>query len=200
MEKLKEHIWSIWKTSEMCHLSLESTRYLNKPRSKEEFDFIKKSIYLRNIARSLWAICIIDLHKITSESSKDKISLRKLINKLKNKQYKDHNIPSDKIDNWEMLLIENQTIIENLKIYRDKRYAHLETGFEDLKDIYFKDIEDILYIIDVVVSDIYNHAFDTDVDLKHRFRKHNGQKEIRALVDHHNIQRSERLDSFFKKK
>lgn len=193
---LKDHIWLIWETLERSHINFESTKYLNSPHTEDEFNFVRGSLYFKNIAGSLWRICVIDLHKVISISRNDSFSLKKLINKLKDGHYHGHNIPMSAIIQWELAIEENDVTIKKLLTLRNKLFAHTDVEFVDERDVTFSEVSEIYAMIETIISDVYFCAFDSHADLTHRFSKENGQNEIKILSDYKLQYRNKRMAQF----
>lgn len=199
MSELKNHVKEIFLINEKCRINFEITKYFNNPKTEEEFNFIKKSTFFRHVSGSMWRLCVIDLYKLYSFSKNDKLSLRNLFNKLKNKQYLNHGINPQRIVIWEKLLLEKGSSIEKVRILRNKLYAHTEVNFKVQEfELYFAEVEGLMNVIDVIIKEIYEQSFNSSLDLSHHFSKYNGEQVIRDLVGYRKIKRMELRQSLKK--
>ncbi|WP_118194687.1 AbiU2 domain-containing protein [Albibacterium indicum] len=196
---LRENIWGIWETLERSRYNFECTKYLNNPETEEEFNCIKGSIYLRNIAGSLWRICIIDFHKIVSGSPNDDLCISKLINKIKNNNYRGHNISPAMVCLWQDSLEKNKKAIGLIRTLRNKLFAHTDIGFVETPDVTFSEIFPVYEMVEVIIKDVYKYAFDTHADLSRRYADDHGKRMIKMIAEYKIMQREDRFGNVFKK-
>jgi hypothetical protein len=167
---LKESIWSIWEILTISKECFEYALYFHKPETEDESEYLNKSKDFKFIRHILWRMTIIELSKLFSNSkNRDKYNLNHFINNLKRNQYfGDIGILEEKIQKWEKILQDNQKLIEDVLILRDKVYAHTDPKKDDFKliDISFQEIEILINLSEEIIVEIYSVAFDSDV----RFR------------------------------
>src|SRR5688572_13897490 len=77
---LKNDIWSIWKILINCKENFLYSRYLHKPGTEEESEYLRYSRHFQFLRHSLWRLCIIELHKLLNKSDRDFFNLWTFIN------------------------------------------------------------------------------------------------------------------------
>lgn len=179
---LEKNLKLIWQTLLTCKMNYDVVYYLNTTSSQEELDIIRKSSFFRNTSNSLWKLVGIDIHKLFSESNQDKTSLKKLINKLKNKEYTGHNIESHKIDDWEKEIMANRIAIQKIRVLRNKLYAHTDPNSEINFDLYFKEVLDLILLCEKILVEIYSTSMDIHLMCFPHSLKHTGELEVQRLV------------------
>ena len=186
-EELKKSIENIWKILAISKECFEYAFYFYKPETKDEAEYLSKSRDFNFIRDILWRMTIIELSKLFSNSTnRDKYNLNNFIGRLKRNQYfGDIGILEEKIENWEKILQDNQKLINDILILRDKVYAHTDSQKEHFKliDISFHEIEVLINLSEEIILEIYSVVFDSDV----RFRTIYFNKEqfnlIKILVE-----------------
>lgn len=163
-EQLKEDIWSIWKILLDCQENLAFSRYLYKPETDDEREYMSFSKELQYIRFSLWKLGIIEIHKILSGSKNDVYSLWNLMKSLENGKYSAHGISKNVILSWKSSLKSAEITLSKISLLRNKRYAHTDRKVEiKEKDITFEEVEAILKFIESVIKDVYSHAFKSGI-------------------------------------
>lgn len=161
---LKSDIWSIWKILINCKENFLYSRYLHKPDTETEAEYLNYSQHFKFLRHSLWRLCIIELHKLLSKSDKDVYNLRTFLNNLKNNIYKGHNVPVETITEWRNTLLSKKSTIKKILLLRNKLYAHTDKDVDKLSvDITFEEVHDLIYIIEKVIRGIYIYSFDSDI-------------------------------------
>lgn len=181
-QELKDNILRIWEILTISKECFGYAFYFHKPETEDESEYLHKSkdfIFIRHV---LWRMTIIELSKLFSNSkNRDKYNLFHFINKLKRNQYfGDIGILNEKILHWEIILTDNQNLVDDILVLRDKVYAHTDPKNKHLKllDISFQEIEILIKLSEEIIIEIYSVAFDADV----RFRPVYFNKERFNLI------------------
>lgn len=140
------------------------------------------------LSRKSWILFVLEITKILSKGKGDKFSIGKFYNKLLYKEFTD-NIPLDCFREI-MKIIEDKnpdSVVNRLKILRDKFYAHSDADMERMTDAMFPTFNEVWSLMDNVeecLMAIYKY-YDSGINLDvNRFL----QKYIREF---------ERLYQFF---
>ena len=185
--ELKESIWNIWEILAISKECFEYAFYFHKPETEEESEYLNKSRDFKFIRHILWRMTIIELSKLFSNSkNRDKYNLNHFINKLKRNQYfGDIGVLEEKIQNWDKILQDNQKLIDEVLILRDKVYAHTDPKKDDFKliDISFQEIEILINLSEEIITEIYSVAFDSDVRFRAIYFNKDRFNLIKILVE-----------------
>lgn len=163
-EQLKEDIWSIWKILLDCQENLAFSKYFYKPDTPEEQDYINSSHELKYIRYSLWKLAVIEIHKILSHSKNDEFSLWNLMKNLNSDKYLNHKISEEVLLSWKNRLSAGENTLEKIKFLRNKVYAHTDSRILAKEtDITFEEFEKVMAIIESVIRDVHNFAFESAI-------------------------------------
>lgn len=195
---LKENISIVWDTLVKSKVNYDIVKYLNSPTTKEEFEIIKRSIFFTTTAYSLWKLCIIDLHKLFSNSRNDKISIKKLIENIETRDAKEHKITKETISKWNIEITKNETSINTIKYLRDKLYAHSDLNVDKDKELYFNEVLQLLKVAETILMDINRISFDTHLICFPEPDYHNGKCEVNALINEQSMREQEIIRSLQK--
>ena len=161
---LKSDIWAIWKILLNCKENFLYSKYLHKPDTKEEAEYLHNSMHFKFLRHSLWRLCIIELNKLLSKSDKDFYNLWIFIKNLENNIYQGHNVPADTITEWRNIVSSKKNIIKKILLLRNKLYAHTDKDVDKLTiDITFDEVNELIVIVEKVIRGIYIHSFDSDI-------------------------------------
>lgn len=170
LEELKKETWRITEIYLNAKENFNYCYYLHKPNTKAEAEYLNVDRNLKFIRHSLWRLSIIELAKLFSDrKSTDKFNLLFFLSKLKSDgHYKHFNIDPLKIAEWESLVFTNDNLIKDVITVRDKIYAHTDPDKDEYKkiEIYFKQIEDLFEIVEIVLKEVYLVAFSSTLDLR----------------------------------
>lgn len=195
-EVLKKSIWNIWKILTISKECFEYALYLYKPETEDEAEYLNKSRNFTFIRHILWRMTIIELSKLFSNSkNRDKYNLNDFINRLKRNQYfGDIGILEEKIENWEKILQDNEKLINDILILRDKVYAHTDSGRDhELIAISFQEIEILINLSEEIIIEIYSVAFDSDVRFRPIYFNKARFNLIKILVEEKKNRRSNKF-------
>lgn len=180
--EIQNHLELIIDTLNKSIQNYDTVWYLNNPDSEEEFKAIDKSPFLKGTSYSLWKLCIIDLHKIFSESKHDQISLYNLFINIERKQYSSHQINKELLTKWRNDINTNKLSIDKVKFLRNKLYAHTDTNVKEDVDLYFREVQQLFEVAQRILTDFYSAAFETHLDHYRDPNYHNGQWDVKAMI------------------
>ncbi|MEJ7736121.1 MAG: hypothetical protein WKF97_01740 [Chitinophagaceae bacterium] len=161
---LKSDIWAIWKILINCKENFLYSKYLHKPDTKEEAEYLSHSRHFQFLQHSLWRLCVIEINKLLSKSDKDFYNLWTFIKNLENNIYKGHHVPADAIIDWRNTLSSKKSLTKKILLLRNKLYAHTDRDVGKLSvDITFEEVYDLIVIVEKVIRGIYIHSFDSDI-------------------------------------
>ena len=161
---LKNDIGSIWRILLNCKENFLFSKYLHKPETKDESEYLQNSRHFKFLRHSLWRLSIIELHKLLSKSDKDFYNLWTFIKNLETNIYNQHNVPELIISDWRTTLNSKNSTIKKIMLLRNKIYAHTDPENDKLIiDITFEEVYDLIQIVEKVIRGIYNHSFDEDI-------------------------------------
>lgn len=147
------------------------TEYFHNPKTKEELDLVIDSphaINLSTIMHLMFRTVIVEVSKLYSRSENDKFQLEKFINSLSpSGHYRKVGVSVAHIEEWKNLLLEQESVINNILTLRSKLYAHTDNPIMDYNhiDISFKKIKTLLDIAANILTEIYLDIFDTGLDM-----------------------------------
>lgn len=167
MSKKKEITEEIQRICQIYHMAKECflySKYLYTPDTPEERMCVSRNRHFLIMALMHWRLCIVEIHKLVSESTSDKYRLRHFINKLKPEgYYRSIKISKSKIEKWEKSLKDHKELINDIRTLRDKLYAHTDTDAAELKhiEIRFSQVNELLNFTGEIIQEIYLIAFDS---------------------------------------
>ena len=152
-EKLKKDIEIISNIALKAQEYFLIVEYLLKPEDDDATSYEKKMnsfFYYSKI--SYWQLIVIELAKLYNH--REKFSLEKMIGKLNNDgEYSQLNISDKIISDWRNVIKSNKKAIENLKLQRDKIYAHEEGKSETIEnEVSFQDIRNLLEFANDIIK------------------------------------------------
>lgn len=169
MEKKEEFRKILWEIVQVYLLSKEGflySKYLHDPSTQLEKDFANSNVHIRMMRHMIWNFCAIELAKLVSNDSRDKLRIKPMLNELKERgEYAELNCPIEEIKYWESLLKNHKKVIHKINLFRNKVYAHTDLDRNkhiNGKSIFFKEVEALNNSIEVILKGIYIHLYDTD--------------------------------------
>jgi hypothetical protein len=142
-------------------------RYFYTPQNDEELNLLNYDIHLQFIRHALWRQTVIEISKLICDKENDKFNINSFIRSLKpNGHYSFLKVPESKIKDWELSIINNIGVINNILKLRNKIFAHTDPNKEDYQKIVvtFSSIEKILKILTDILKEVYL-AIHCDLDL-----------------------------------
>src|SRR6187551_2866038 len=101
-EQLRREVWARVQIYVTSLDNLLYVKYLYKPDTKEELNYINTSTHLKVIRIYLWRLCLIEIAKLVSSKKGDDFRIVDLIDRLKKSgHYGDLKIDPAKIKKWE---------------------------------------------------------------------------------------------------
>jgi ATP-dependent helicase YprA (DUF1998 family) len=134
-KQLEREIQIITKITLEAQESFLIVTYLEKPENDGDINYEKKMNSFFYFSKfTFWQKTVLELSKIYI--IREKFSLIKLISKLKKDgEYSQILISETDIENWSNKINENKLAIENLKLQRDKVYAHEDGKTEEIGNV-----------------------------------------------------------------
>lgn len=143
-------------------------KYFFYPETKEELQVVRRDPFFYYTANSSWAMVVLDLCKIFSQSKNQKYNLFKVLNSLltepENKDILDA-LSRDFVTENITVLNSMTPTIEKLETLRNKFYAHLDDlslNLITLDNPTFVETERLFDIIELIVSEIGSKVYDAD--------------------------------------
>ena len=170
-EDLHEEISEIWNILIFIKENYAYSRYLHKPRTQEELEYINGSSDFQYFRHILWRMCIIDLSKLFSNKPNERFDLKHLLNKLKySGHYRMLQFDTKFIDKWEgEIELRGHTIKKILKL-RDKVYAHSDGKMiADTVVLNFEEIEPLINLVEDIIRQISSKVFETYTDIDYLY-------------------------------
>ena len=165
-EKIDQIVY-ILVVAKQCLLFSKDLRFSDD----EKLDtFLKGSGHFTFIHTSLWKQCVVELAKLFSKSEGQKFNVHRLMTQLGSSgHFGCLGFDKGAIQAWQNRITENQDKIEVILKLRDKVYAHTDPGFEvhTLDVPTFKDIEQLIQIVEQVVQEVNRKVFNTTLILEH---------------------------------
>lgn len=134
--------------------SEEDDNYTSYEKNMNSFFAYSKAIY--------WQVTVIELSKLYID--RERFNLTKLLGKLKsNGHFVSVNISESKVIEWEDIISQSQSLIDNLKLQRDKVYAHddYDNNVENIVSI--EDALKLLTIAHEIIKEINNTHFNRSI-------------------------------------
>lgn len=157
IEKIKQ----IFLTAKECYLY---SKYLFAPDDPDERRYASKDMHFRIMAILFWRLCIIEIHKLVSDSEKDEFRLSFFISKLKTSgHFRILKISEEKIKTWEKRLDDANPYIDKIRGLRDKSYAHTDRDEDKVKEmaVSFPEVNEILNITGEIIQEMYYVVYDS---------------------------------------
>lgn len=201
-QKMHQEIWSMWQILQDVQECYSLTKYLNKPDSQEELDYINLSLHFRFIRSLSWKMTVIELAKIFISSNNHHFNLKHFIDKLKQGQeLSDCALNKNKIKLWEEKLIANQKLIKQLQTQRDKFYAHTDKDREEnsFDEILFSEIDNLISLAESVIREIYSIVLDAQAEIENVVFENGKFPHIKILVEEGKRKRQEMIEMYNKK-
>ncbi len=123
-EELETKIFEMYKILFYAKESFLYAKYLYKPETSIEYEFIEESEQLRFIRYSIFRMLIIELAKLYSRGNSDDFCINKFLKYINSNEY--WGLRSFRIVNskWNQNLTEKANIIDQVYKLRNKNYAH----------------------------------------------------------------------------
>lgn len=164
---LHSDIWSIWKILTNCKENFLYSRYLHKPDTKEEVEYLGCSRHFKFLRHSLWRLSIIELHKLLNKSDRDFYNLFTFIKNLESNNYLGHNVPTEIITDWRNTLCSKKGITKKILLLRNKLYAHTDPNLDKLLvDITFEEVQELITVVEKVIKGIYYNSFQSAISIE----------------------------------
>lgn len=202
LDEIKKESWRIVEIYLNAREYFNYCYYLHMPATKLEAEYLRIDRDLKFIRHSLWRLSIIELAKLFSDrKSTDKFNLLHFLSKLKGDGvYKEFNINSLKIAEWESMIFTRQKLVTDIVTLRDKIYAHTDPDKDDFKslEILFTEIEELFQIVENVLKEVYSIAFHATLDLRTPTFDRKGFDLVKILAEDHK-RRIDEIRNYIKK-
>lgn len=140
------------------------------PENDMEFGYQNYDMHFRTITFSLWRILIIDMAKLITKGGYNHYNIINLIEEFKlGGKYYSNEITEEDVTDWLKDLERLGEPITNIKIYRDKAYAHTDRDRVeklDNKGIGVNEFKEIIKVIGHIFQHIYLVIFNTVYSLE----------------------------------
>lgn len=115
------------------------------------FFIIEKSLGYNQLGSRSWMLYVIEISKILSSSRGDKYSIKKLYNKLNDKEYK-NSYDLQCFDEIKAIIEDKnkESVLGKLKVLRDQFYAHSDEEFNNMTNKLFPTYDEIWDLMDTV--------------------------------------------------
>jgi hypothetical protein len=143
---------AFWILKYLCEK--EEDGYLSYEKNMNSFFAYSRSIY--------WQVTVMEISKLFVD--RDRFNLNKFLSKLKpNAHYSKINILEAKVQDWEFRINNHKEKIGNLKLQRDKVYAHddLENKIENIVSL--EDVQSLLEIAKDIATEVYYVYFSMGI-------------------------------------
>ena len=145
-------------------------KYFYSPDTEKERFITNNDAFFLITAYATWALVVVDLCKIFSDSQNQKHNIIKLLNDIRTKP--EYNpillkVGENSLDKYLEKINLKQNTIDKLKILRDKHYVHvdnLELDLNELQNPTFQETEDLLNLLKEIVTSIGHNAFNIHYD------------------------------------
>lgn len=168
LEKLKLYTKEINDIMLLAQSSFSIVYYLLRREDDLEREVINQNQFLKFSREIYWRTYVTELSKLFAERHSDHFNLHDFINKFKEgKEFEIKEIDEYSIQIWEDNLKLEKKKIDNLLLQRDKRYGHTDRKRAHVKnELTFEDAEELLRVVQRIVSEIYRVVFNTFNDFK----------------------------------
>ena len=168
--------------------TIENSTYLIDLKFKGTFFTLTKVNY--------WRVIVLQLSKLYIE--RERFNIINLLEKCKKgKYYSSLNIDQDFIISELKKIKENQKLIDDIKIQRDKIFAHEDSNnTEIVNDITLDETQNLIELCQNIIFQIYSEIFDTQYDFEMRNSAISNLKYILKSLDEREIQRKEEQTKF----
>ncbi len=125
-KQLNDEIDSIHEILIITKESLKILEYILKAEDNKDLNYIKRNNSFIAFERvMLWNIIVIELAKLYIDNRSNHYNLKTFIKKFKkDREYFEINLDRKQIENWERMIEAESENIYNIKLQRDKVYAH----------------------------------------------------------------------------
>ena len=197
-EAIKEYLEEIHIIYVKAHESYSFNRYLNKPPTEKEFDYLKNSRVFELINISMFKLAVLEMSKLTGKSNSHTYNLPHLITKLKKFYLKDKDIIKElEIARSELKSVED--ISDKFKILRDKHYAHTDKLRPD-PDVTYIEMDTLFYVVFNIIKKLFLIFLHSELDNTPIFFNPNRFNVIEILADEKERSRKEIIDKYLSKK
>lgn len=129
------------------------------------FFFFTRAMYWRTTVIELSKLLHFNRSKPDKVDKRERFNLRRFIAKLRTSgEYSQAGIPSIKLENWLKRLDDNEQMIINILIQRDKVYAHEDQENKDIQnEVSFNSAKALLGIVSEIIEEINFTVFGRGV-------------------------------------
>jgi len=168
--------------------TIDNSSYLIDLKFKGSFFTLTKVNY--------WRVIVLQLSKLYIE--RERFNIINLLEKCKKgKYYSSLNINQNFIINELNRIKENQKLIDDIKIQRDKIFAHEDANNEEIvNDITLDETKNLIELCQNIIFQIYSEVFDIHVDFEMGNSAISNLKYVLKSLDEREVQRKEERTKF----
>ena len=168
--------------------TIDNSTYLIDLKFKGSFFTLTKVNY--------WRVIVLQLSKLYIE--RERFNIINLLEKCKKgNYYSSLNINQNFIINELNKIKENQKLIDDIKIQRDKIFAHEDANNEEIvNDITLDETKNLIELCQNIIFQIYSEVFDTHYDFEMGNSAISNLKYVLKSLDEREIQRKEERTKF----
>ncbi|WP_149274694.1 AbiU2 domain-containing protein [Pareuzebyella sediminis] len=159
--KLKEQLEQIYLVYTKGFEAYSFNKYLIKPSSEQEENYLRNSKIFRMIGVSMFKLSVLELHKLVSNKKNDQLNLYDFSKILKREDMKKYSSDLILMEKFEVL-DSYQHLTQKLKILRDKHYAHTDIIRPD-PELTYDDLDTLYDLVFTIIEQIYIVYFECQI-------------------------------------
>jgi len=155
---IKEEIWAIMQIYMNAQQALRAVKEITKPENDLNRDFIKShNQFLHYTSIVCWRHCVTETCKLIVDRKTEHYNLWQVIRDIyKGNVFAGSIVEVTVLAKWRLALARNRNIIINLKVQRDKLYAHTDRDISDIGNkVKVGEMEEMLNTIFNIIHGLY---------------------------------------------